>query len=169
MFGGLKTVKTRKQVYDLTLSDLAMNAVWEFAIDEEGDEDQDEATVRPFTVDNTVDPSVGMLIVSATFTLNDGSTRKGYLTPPFQGDESLGVIQPAVVTDQGQVSFWLGVIEPTSEQLAADYERLQTDADSAFPIHFQSDLPSTHGPISGTIAGFYVLEDFSTGQFRTMR
>ena len=159
----------RKQVYDLTPRDLAMHAVWEFALDEEGDEDQDEATVRPFTVDTVVDPSVGMLIVSATFTLNDGSTRTGYLTPPFQGDPSLGVVQPVVVTDQGQVLFWLGVIAPTSEQLAGEYERLQSDADSTFPIHFQSDLPSIHGPIAGTIGGFYVLEDFSTGQFRTIR
>jgi hypothetical protein len=146
-----------------------MNTVWEFALDEEGDEEQDEATVRPFTVDSTVDPSVGMLIVSATFTLNDGSTRNGYLTPPFHGNASLAVVQPVVVTEQGQVSFWLGMFAPTSEQLAGDYELLQSDADSTFPIHFRSDLPSTHGPISGVIAGFYVLEDFSTGEFRTIK
>lgn len=162
-------MKIRKQVYDLTPSDLALNAVWEFASDEEGDEDQDEATVRPFTVDTTVDPSVGMLIVRATFTLNDGSTRNGYLTPPFRGDASVGVVQPVVVMEQGQVSFWLGMFTPSPEQLAGDYELLQSDADSTFPVQFQSDLRSTHGPISGTIVGFYVLEDFSTGEFTTIR
>jgi len=162
-------MRVRKQVYDLTPRDLEMDAVWELALDEEGYEEQDEATVRHFTVDTTVYPSVGMLIVSATFTLRDGSTRKGYLTLPFQGDSSIGVVKPVVVTEQGQVPFWLGVFAPTSEQLAGYYERLQGDEDSTFPIHFQSDLPSTHGPISGTIAGFYFLENFSTHQFRTIR
>src|SRR5882724_9722481 len=38
----------RKQVYELTLEDLVAFPAWEFALDEEGEPDQDEATVRPF-------------------------------------------------------------------------------------------------------------------------
>ena len=34
-------MKIRKKVYDLTLADLANYAVWEFALDEEEDEEQD--------------------------------------------------------------------------------------------------------------------------------
>jgi hypothetical protein len=162
-------MKIRKQVYDLTHSDLAMHAVWEFAIDEEGDEGQDEATVRPFQSEGAVDPSAGMFIVSASFTLNDGSKRSGYLTPPSRGDADLGVIQPVVITDQGQILFWFGMITPTSEQLASAYERLGSDADSAFPMRYQSNLPSTHGVITGTIAGFSVLEDFASNRVRTIR
>ncbi len=159
----------RKQVYDLTPHDLTANAVWEFALDEEGDEAQDEATVRPFAVDGVVDPSDGMFVVRATFRLNDGSTRNGYLTPPSLGDASLGIVQPVVVTGGGQVSFWLGISAPTSEQLAEDYARLQSDAASSFPIRYQSDLPSVHGPISGTIEGFYVVEDISSGRAGVIR
>src|SRR5262252_1978828 len=43
---GMKRV--RKQVFDLTVEDLDRYPVWEFALDEEGDEGQDEATVRPY-------------------------------------------------------------------------------------------------------------------------
>jgi hypothetical protein len=38
-------MKTRKQVYDLTRENLSKFPIWEFALDEEGDEGQDEATV----------------------------------------------------------------------------------------------------------------------------
>jgi hypothetical protein len=161
-------MKIRKQVYDLTIDDLTHNPVWEFALDEEGDEGGDEATVRPRSVDGAVDPSAGMLIISATFTLNDGSTRSGYLTPPFQGDSSLGALQPVVVTDQGQIGFWHGVIAPTPEQIAVAYERLQSNAERTFPIRFQANLPTTEELIAGTIDGFYVLEDFSTGLTTTV-
>jgi hypothetical protein len=160
--------KVRKQVYDLTHRDLAAHAVWEFALDEEGDEGQDEATVRPFTAD-AVDPTAGMFIVRASFTLNDGTKRSGYLTPPSQGDASLGAIQPVIVTEQGQVSFWLGVVAPTPDQLAANYELLRSGVDGAFPIRYQSDVPSTCGVISGTIAGFSVLEDFASNRVGTVR
>jgi hypothetical protein len=40
--------RVRKQVYDLTVADLEQHAVWEFALDEEGEEGQDEATIRPY-------------------------------------------------------------------------------------------------------------------------
>ena len=40
-------MKIRKQVYQLTLDDLERTPVWEFALDEEVEEGQDEATVRP--------------------------------------------------------------------------------------------------------------------------
>jgi hypothetical protein len=40
-------MKLRKQVYDLTTEDLDFAPIWEYAHDEEGEEGQDEATVRP--------------------------------------------------------------------------------------------------------------------------
>jgi hypothetical protein len=46
----------RKQVYELTVEDLRQHPVWEFALDEEGEEGQDEATVRPFVSSGSVDP-----------------------------------------------------------------------------------------------------------------
>ena len=39
--------RIRKQVYDLTAEDLRRYPLWEFCLDEEGIEGQDEATVKP--------------------------------------------------------------------------------------------------------------------------
>ena len=41
------TERIRKQVYLLTVEDLNDHPLWEFCPDEEGEEDQDEATVKP--------------------------------------------------------------------------------------------------------------------------
>src|SRR5687768_12323434 len=104
--------RTRKQVYDLSVADLDQHPVWEFALDEEGEEGQDEATVRPYDASGEVDPSQGMFIVRARFALADGTRASGYMTPPVEGDSSLGTLQPAVVVPDGQVSFWCGMLAP---------------------------------------------------------
>lgn len=41
-------MRIRKQIYEITLEDLLQFPVWEFALDEEADEGQDESTVRPY-------------------------------------------------------------------------------------------------------------------------
>jgi hypothetical protein len=71
-------MKIRRQVYELTLDDLSKFPVWEFALDEEGEEGQDEATVRPYEVTGALDPSDGMFVVRASFTLADDSKMQGY-------------------------------------------------------------------------------------------
>ncbi len=75
-------MKIRKQVYQLTLDDLSKSPVWEFALDEEGEKGQDEAAVRPYGISGALDPSDGMFVVRAIFTLADGSRLQGCLTPP---------------------------------------------------------------------------------------
>lgn len=92
-------MRIRKQVYHLTLEDFRKYPVWEFALDEENKEGQDEATVRPHQVTGPLDPSSGMFVVSARFSLADGSTGRGYLTPPVQGDSSIGTIQLHIITE----------------------------------------------------------------------
>ena len=93
----------RKQVSDLTSQDLAISGVWEFALDEEGEDGQDEATVRPYLFEGPLDCEAGMFIVRARFVLADGTITTGYLTPPVQGDASLGTLQPVIITPSGQV------------------------------------------------------------------
>ena len=83
-------MKIRKQVYELTLDDVGKFPVWEFALDEEGKEGQDEATVRPLKISGALDSSDGTFIVRAAFTLAGGSNMQGYLTTPVQGDDGLG-------------------------------------------------------------------------------
>ncbi len=161
-------MKTRKQVYELTLEDLSKFPVWEFALDEEGEAGQDEATVRPYELSGALDSSDGMFIVRASFTLADSSEMQGYLTPPVQGDESLGTLQPIIVTVHGQVGFWHGIMSPSPEQLAQNYRSLGRDARSVFPLRFESQVEVVGGPIRGSLAGFMVLDDIATRKIKTL-
>ena len=161
--------RVRKQVYDLTVADLEQYGVWEFALDEEGEEGQDEATVRPYELQGPLDPSEGMFIVRARLRLADGTQLKGYMTPPVQGDSSLGTLQPAVVVRDGQISFWCGMLEPERGHITASYARLgKASASEVFPLRFESDVPLVDGPITGELPGFMVLEDFGTMRTRVI-
>lgn len=165
----LGIMKTRKQVYELKPADLIESPVWEFALDEEGEEDQDEATVRPFLVAGPLDPSDGMFIVRASFKLADGTSQSGYLTPGVQGDRGIGTVQPAIVTERGQVSFWCGIIQPAGKHLAECYARLGKKPEEIFPFSFSSQVDLVGGTVSGTIPGFLVLEDFKLGKFKVVQ
>ena len=70
---GSQGVRVRKQVYELTLEDLSRFPIWEFKLDEEGEEGSDESTVRPYTASGPLDPKERMFVVRAVFTLADGS------------------------------------------------------------------------------------------------
>jgi len=161
-------MKIRKQVYKLTAGDLSKFPVWEFALDEENEEGQDEATVRPYEVSGALDPSDGMFVVRAAFTLADGSKVQGYVTPPVQGDDSIGTLQPIIVTAAGQVGFWCGMMSPSPDQLAEKYRSLGRDAGRTFPLQFESQVELVGGPVRGTLRGFIVLEDSKTGKVKTL-
>ncbi len=161
-------MKIRKQVYELTQEDLAQFPVWEFALDEESEEGQDEATVRPYKTHGNLDPSEGMFVVRAWFTLPDGATIPGYLTPPTGSDAGLGTIQPVMVTPQGQVPFWCGIMTPRHHRLARFYQSLGRDAASVFPLRFESDVDLSSGQVCGSVPGFMILEDIRSGKVRTV-
>jgi hypothetical protein len=55
-------MKIRKWVYDLTIEE---HPAWEFALDEETEEGQDEATVRLFDSNEAIDPAGGMFVALA--------------------------------------------------------------------------------------------------------
>jgi hypothetical protein len=166
----MSNARIRKQVYDLTPEDLDRYAVWEFALDEEGEEGQDEATVRPYEADGPLDPDAGMFIVRARLLLADGTRVVGYLTPPVQGDSGLGTLQPAVVMGEGQVSFWCGTLAPEPAHIAASYARLgKSSASEVFPLRFASDVDLVGKPITGELPGFLVLEDFKTMKTRIVK
>jgi hypothetical protein len=140
-----------------------------FALDEEEEEGQDEATVRPYEPGGPLDPADGMFIVRARLRLADGTQVCGYLTPPVQGDSSLGTLQPAVVVGTGQVSFWCGMLAPDQAQIAASYARLgRSSASEVFPLRFESDVELVGGPVTGELPGFMVLEDFTTMRTRVI-
>ena len=163
-----RVARARKQVYELTLDDLSKFPVWEFRLDKDGAQGQDEATVRPFTASGPLDPADRMFVVRAVFTLADGSRMHGYFTPPVRGHDSIGTLQPIIVTERGQVRFWCGTAEPDSKRLAHSYELLGKDAKRVFPLRFESEVDLVNGPARGSLPGFLVLEDFQTRKTRTM-
>jgi hypothetical protein len=151
-------MRIRKQVYELMVEDFDQHPVWEYALDEECEEGQDEATVRPKSVTGPLDPAEGMVVVKARFTLADGTSMAGYVNPPGPDSSGLGTIQPQIITRQGQVSFWWGIFKPTGEDLVQNYSRLGRTADKAFPMHFTSEVEIVGGPVIGILNGFLYME-----------
>jgi hypothetical protein len=145
-------MKIRKQVYELSLSDIMEFPVWEFAVDEEGEEGQDEATVKPLEFTAPLDPSDGMFVVQAEFLLANGAKCKGYLSPAPQNE--LGYIQPVIITEKGQISFWSGIMQPSQDVIAANYHSLGKLSEQIFPLTFKSNIDILGGSIEGVINGF---------------
>jgi hypothetical protein len=145
-------MKIRKQVYELTQGDLVQVPIWEFALDEEGQQGQDEATVRPWKKTGFLDPTQGTFIVRAAFRLADGTRYVGYLTLRADRDVSIPAVQPVIVTESGQVMFWYGVLTPDAESLRNAYRSL--GGTQVFPIRYESDARLFRGQISGTLTGF---------------
>jgi hypothetical protein len=74
---------------------------------------------------------------------------------------SLAAVQPVIITDQGQVAFWFGVMKPSPAVAAQAYENLSRAPAEVFPIAFESTVPITAGSIRGTIEGFQFFAEFS--------
>jgi hypothetical protein len=161
-------LRVRKQIYELTLQDLETFPIWEFNLDETAEGGQDELTVRPCIASAPLDPADRMFVVRAVFKLVDGSMMRGYITPPGRGEAGVGALQPIIVTDQGQVRFWCGTSAPGSKRLARSYELLGKETKQVFPLRFKSDVELADGPITGSLPGFLVMEDFQTRRTRTV-
>lgn len=142
--------------------------VWEFALDEEGEEGQDEATVRPCEISGALDASRGSFVVRATFTLADGTPMNGCMMTPSSSGDGLSTLQPVIITERGQVLFWHGAIAPNARRLAECYEKLGRDAARVFPVQVVSDVEMVGGPVRATIPGFLVLEDWKTEKTKTV-
>lgn len=146
--------RIRKQLYELTLCDLAKWPAWQFALDEEGIEGQDEATVRPIEEDPPYDPERGMMVVAATFRLADGSGADGYFYPQPGGTREPGLVSPVIIAGEAQVGFWYGLQEPDRVEIARAYRILGRPAGRVFPIECEPTVELTTGPARLTIPGF---------------
>jgi hypothetical protein len=143
----------RKQVYDLTLTDLAQYPVWDFALDEEDVEGQDEATLRPLTGLLAADDFPGT-VVRAKFTLADGTVLIGHMTVPGIGENSIDDFHPSIVTETSQINFLFGYTEPSTEDKDKIYSLLGKSAKLVFPIQLCSDVAQLKPPQSCKIPGF---------------
>jgi hypothetical protein len=148
--GGIEP-STRKRVGKLTPKDLDACAYWAFATDELHLKGQDEETVRPRPDWRVADPANGLAIVSAHFIAKDGTRYRGYYYVAREG--GLGSRQPTVVTNGGQVNFWLGMF-PRQSAVDAYLVKLGTTPERLFPLSFEGDLPAAHHKRSGKIPSF---------------
>jgi hypothetical protein len=161
----------RKSVVALTLADLRAHPVWEFALDEEGEEGQDETTVRPYPHAGEVDPSEGLFVVAADFRFANGASAAGYVyVTALEERDDMSSVQPVVVTADGQVGFWFGMIEPAPEHIAASYQRLgKSGAAKVFPLAFTSVPPLANGPVKGQVPGFMSYVDLASRRIRLQK
>ena len=145
--------RIRRQVYELTLSDIRADPIWEHALDEEGIEGQDEATVRPRPDLRVADPREGMLIARSSFEAADGTRYAGYVYPSH--DQDPGFLQPTIVIDDGQIDFWLGAHDAIGpDDLRPLYALLGKTAEELFPLTYRADVPTGGVALAGTIHGF---------------
>ncbi|MBI6680993.1 hypothetical protein YA0697_04635 [Pseudomonas viridiflava] len=138
-----------KQVYDLTLGDLAYSAAWVFPMDESV---EDELTVRPLSETESCTDS--QIIVSAHFTGMDESHYMGYLY--WDGNESVEYLKPVILLDDSTaVSFWNGIMKPSWN----DYPDQAKALRDALPLTYTSEAISKLPAIAGTLSGLAYLDD----------
>ncbi len=149
------TRRIRKQCFELQLSDLERFPSWEFALDEEGRDGQDEATVRPVELRRGRETEAGPCIVLAVFEFPNGRVRLGQLT--IGAGDDVGGAQPSLFTDRGQLSFYDGAGPIPKRELRRRLRVLRTIAKNPFPIHVHSSLRDKRGSplFSGVLKGFY--------------
>ncbi|UUC49975.1 hypothetical protein NOX82_29605 [Pseudomonas citronellolis] len=136
-----------KQVYELTINDLACYGVWFFPMD---DTVEDELTVRPLLdMECCTD---FQLIVRASFE-GDGYRYSGYLY--WDGSGKVEYLKPVVLLEDGTaVSFWAGIAKPSWEEYPEKAKELR----SALPLSYVSDsLPGLPG-ISGVLEGLGYID-----------
>jgi hypothetical protein len=122
-----------------------------------------EETFRPWSGSRPASPSDGMLLVSSSFRLADGTALTGFITPaPGRGkvrDSDLGTVQPHIFLPSGKIaSFWGGMFGFPDEAKAAFYDTLGKQSAGVFPIHFRADSNLTTGRQEGVIRGFYSIK-----------
>jgi len=153
-------MRIRKQDYDLALEDLAQFPAWEYALDEEEYEGQDERTVRPHFASPPLDLGQAYLIVRASFYLSDGTQMTGYIKPLELGDASMlkalipADMNPIIMTQQGRIAFWYGASQPDSEEILRNYAILNKSPWELFPIRFASDVEVLNSIADGVLEGF---------------
>lgn len=129
----------KKQIWEITESDLMNHPVWFFPMTE--DEDSDEATVLPVSETETISINT-QSIVASEFTDNNGNKFFGYMywAKPIRLEDN----QPLMWVNGNPTSFWFGIQEPSKEEM------LKLN----FPIKVKSIPFSNHEAIEIEILGY---------------
>jgi hypothetical protein len=165
-----------KQFAKLRRSDFVRSPVWVAChvldYDEPWHGETNEETFRPYDEDLPFDPKVGMALVSAVFSLPDGTSLYGFVTPlPARGLKGpllknlpdIAHQQPHVFIPGGrQLGFWWGMMTPPLDYRSRAYASLRRTPAEVFPMTFSSDRGLTLGKRSGRIDGFCYASDLRT-------
>ncbi|WP_207432172.1 hypothetical protein [Sabulibacter ruber] len=145
--------KLRIQFEDFNKSHFEISPIWEFAIDEEGEDGQDETTLKPRLDLKYPDPSEGLLIIEGEFMSKSGRKYSGLCSPSF--DNSLSSIQPYIFAGNQMANFWMGISQPDDQTKEETYKMLNETSESLFPIILESILPNADGSkLQAQIDGF---------------
>ncbi|MDZ4823500.1 MAG: hypothetical protein SH856_08580 [Flavobacteriales bacterium] len=144
--------KIRVQFEDFIIDNFDIAPIWEFALDEAGEDGQDETTLRPCFGLAVADPADGLSVVKSEFLTAAGKKFYGLCTPAFEF--RLDEIQPYMFTDNGMLSFWFGMLEPTQQSIDELYKQFNENKDTLFPIKFKSVVPTKGAKLQGQIDDF---------------
>ncbi len=150
--------RIRKSIADLTVEDLRVHAIWEFASDEEGLIGQDETTVRPYVGSIPANLECG-LIALADFKLADGTHHIGYVSAQPDAANDIGSAQPVIVCAGGQIGFWYGAVRPSVIERTQSLSKLERTPEQVFPFLFRSRNGALVETIKGEVSGFMFLRD----------
>ncbi len=133
-----------KQIYELTKRDLQEKPAWYFPMDESV---EDEMSVRPAKIPGDIDNDL-QIIVRTTFTTASDKKFIGYIY--WNQTDATEYLQPVILTENGPVTFWNGMMPPDEEYL----ERVRSEIGiSAFPIVFESEEFFNLSRICGELRG----------------
>ncbi len=138
-----------KDLADLTLTDLQSSPIWE-AID------QEFRIYRPRTKKGSA-PLLSLVLTR--FTAANGREYFGFGTVT-----KLALVSPTLFTENGQVPLHLGEVEPTREDILANYAALGQDREGLFPITFEIQAPVKYPPAWTTVEAFSYLSAAGAAQ-----
>jgi AraC-like DNA-binding protein len=164
-------MQIRKQENTLSLFDLMQFPAWEYALDEEVVQGQNEKTIRPYLIHPPLNRENAYFLVRASFTLANGVSLIGLLKPLKPGEDKLMKhllpydLNPVIVTDQGHVTFCYGVFKPDEVTISENYKRLGYELENVFPIKFKADVEVWNSVDEGVLEGFLYIEQDSQAFF----
>ena len=144
------TLQTRKPIDALTSKDLEAFAIWEFAVDEEADDAQDETWIRPLER-ATIPRDALSLSVAADFVAADGTPFVGIVA--LSTDEEMAFDGAGLLADGAYVYAAHGAKTPLRYKTSAASE-LGKPPGGIYPLRFtlRALLEGEAAPRSGVFS-----------------
>jgi hypothetical protein len=160
-------MKIRRRLVDLSPQDLDEYPIWISIMDSYDDEDEEldadsRWTLTPYL--RPYDPSKPVkmdlvCVVAADFLVADGDKFTGYLKCKGAGMDSIEHVQPAIVSDHGQIDFYSGMFMPSLEQQEEACSLIGKTRTRIFPVTYESRVEIAGHETVGYVDDFYFHDD----------